>query len=453
MNKYKINIFSYISTILWTILAACIFSGVIIYYAQYDVINNSLTQCDDKILREYIRNTVINQNVHLEMEHPDDYRIDLHLGYLHKIIKEYDKAEYYYRKAITKTPLGIYRSYYELANFYIEIGAFNKAEIVMQLLPEKSNRAIIKYQSFLNRKMGDIYYEKEYYYYALQKYQKSKDYWLKLNNPPKGYIKTLNERIASTSINIADIIVNSNKIDEAIYFLKLAESINPKSFNTRYKLALVLSESDPEESYKYFQELFKESPLKINYQAYYRVIENLTSIYQIEGDYTKAKLYAFRANNLLEFVSEYLIYAQDVDFRITDAKLYKINNKSKIIIKYYLKNISEMTIKRLNMEIVYKLNGKELERYTKNIIGTTNHLYSGDFIEGTIIPKHVHKYKTTDINNISVEIYLYKSNNKKLCIYNNYIFDKSGKKHQPKENSGWRSQIDFIVNQILNIKL
>ena len=37
---------AYVGTILWSIFAACVFSGALIYYAQYDVINNSSSACD-----------------------------------------------------------------------------------------------------------------------------------------------------------------------------------------------------------------------------------------------------------------------------------------------------------------------------------------------------------------------------------------------------------------------
>ena len=88
MNKRKkIDIYPYIQTILWAIFLACLFSGGVIYYAQYDVINNSYSRYNDKALMEYIRNTVIIQNEDLEFNHPDDYRIDIHLGYLHSVVK------------------------------------------------------------------------------------------------------------------------------------------------------------------------------------------------------------------------------------------------------------------------------------------------------------------------------------------------------------------------------
>ena len=93
MNKYKINFFSYITTILWTILGACIFAGVIIYYAQYDVMNNASLHYSERVFNEYIKNTVISQNEDLEATYPNDYRIDIHLGYLYSVVKEFDKSD------------------------------------------------------------------------------------------------------------------------------------------------------------------------------------------------------------------------------------------------------------------------------------------------------------------------------------------------------------------------
>ncbi len=96
MNKRKkIDIYPYIQTILWAIFLACLFSGGVIYYAQYDVMNNAYSRYNDRALKDYIKNTVIIQNEDIEFNHPDDYRIDIHLGYLYNVIKEYYRAEEY----------------------------------------------------------------------------------------------------------------------------------------------------------------------------------------------------------------------------------------------------------------------------------------------------------------------------------------------------------------------
>ena len=180
MNKKNIDIYSYIKTIILSMFCACIFTGAIIYYAQNDVINNISSGYSERVLNEYIKNTVISQNELLETERPNDYRIDIHLGYLYKVVKDFDKAEYFYKKAVDKQPLGIYKASYELASFYIERERLDEAKYILESLPQKSNSTLIKYQSYLHRKLGDAYYKQELFYYALEEYEDALYYWQKL---------------------------------------------------------------------------------------------------------------------------------------------------------------------------------------------------------------------------------------------------------------------------------
>jgi len=454
MNKRKIDIVAYVGTILWSIFAACVFSGALIYYAQYDVINNSSSAYNDKILNEYIKNTVISQNEDLEAERPNDYRIDIYLGYLHKVIKEYDKAEQYYKKAVAKAPRGIYKPIYELASFYIEQDRLKDAEAILEDLPEKSNSSLIKYQSYLSRKLGDSYYNKGLYYFALEHYENASYFWHKQHDYGDKYTKDVNNKIYQSAVNMADICVHNNKIDEAIFFLRKAEKVNPKNFNVLYKLALATANSQPEESYKYFRILFKEDPTKVDYVAYFKLLENLSAKYFDEGDYTKAKLYAFRAKDLLDNVAKNLIYPKDIDFKIVNTSLYTVNRKYKILIKFNLQNISSIPIKQLKMDVVYKLNDKTFEELSTTLVEREEPLMVGESIkERTIVPKTFKSYKKDEMQKIKAEIYLYKIPNRKICVFNDYLFEqKRVEIQQPKHCLDCHSYIKFFAKQILNFK-
>lgn len=452
MNKRKkIDIYPYIQTILWAIFLACLFSGGVIYYAQYDVINNSYSRYNDKALMEYIRNTVIIQNEDLEFNHPDDYRIDIHLGYLHSVVKEYDKAEEYYLKAVQKAPDGIYRPVYELASFYIERGRYDEARNILETFPQVPQTPVIKYQSYLYRKLGDAFYKQGLYGYALNEYENSLSYWKKLRRPEPKYMREVNNNIYNTANKLADLCINNDKVGEGITYLNMAEKAKPKDFNIQYKLALATAETDPERSYKYFKKLFKEDPTRVDYISYYNLIQSLIYQYESEGDDINAKLYRFRAQHLMEEVEKSLIYPRDVDFRITNISLYKFGNQSKILIKYNLQNISQNTIKQLTMEVVYKLNGKKFETYRENLIENGNYLFAGNSIkDGTIVPKTHRRYKKSDYSKISAEIYLYKYPDKKICIFNDYLFDKDTKIKQSKQGLDCDAYIRFFASQILN---
>lgn len=451
-KKYKINIYSYIQTIVLSIFIACLFTAGIIYYAQYDVLNNSYTASNDKALQEYIKNIVITQNQDLEYEHPNDYRIDIHLGYLHKVVKEYDKAEQYYIKAVQKAPEGIYRPLYELASFYIERGRYDEARSIVETFPQVQYTPVIKYQSYLFRKLGDAFYQYGQYGYSLNEYEKSLYYWKKLKNPEKAYLKELNDSIYNAANKLADLCINNNKVEEGITYLNLAEKAKPKDYNIRYKIALATAQSDPERSYKYFEKLFKENPTGIDYVAYRNLMRDLIVKYEDEGNGINAKLFRFRSEHIEDYVETYLIYPRDVDFRITNVSLYKHGKKAKIFIKYNLQNISENTIKYLTMDVVYKLKGKEIEKYTENIIDNGNYLFPGATIKDrTIIPKLYRNYKQAEIPYLTAEVYIYKYPDKKVCIFNDALFDKPNVKiKQSRQCLDCQSYIRFFASQILN---
>lgn len=453
MNSKVIDIYSYVKTILLSMFCACLFTGAVIYYAQNDVINNATSSYSEKVLNEYIKSTVISQNELLEAERPNDYRIDIHLGYLYKVVKDYDKAEYFYKKAVEKQPLGIYKASYELASFYTERYRLEDAKQILNSFPQKSNPNLIKYQSYLHRKLGDAYYKQSLYYYAMENYENALYYWKKLSKPEKAYTREVNEKIYDSAINIADICINHDRVKEAITFLKHAEQIKSNDFKLKYKLALALANSNPEESYKYFKQIYKYDPSKVDYTAYYNVLENLSAKYYVEGDYPKSKLFKFRAEKLLEDVSENLIYPNNIDFKITNATLYKLNGKYKILIKFNLQNISNIPIKRLSMDVVYKLDNKVIEEYTRTLV-EDEALGIGDSIaDGTIVPKLFRKYKPADIQNISAEIYLYKMKNRRICVFNDKLFvPKKVEIKQPMYSIDCDSYIRFFAEQILNIK-
>lgn len=452
MNKIKIDIYSYVQTIFWTIVLACIFSGGIIYYAQYDVINNSYSSYNDVALREYIKNTVIIQNKDLEYENPDDYRIDLHLGYLYNVIQEYSEAEKYYLKAVQKAPNGIYRPIYELASFYIERKRYNEARSILATFPQTPHAPTLKYQSYLFRKLGDAFYKEGQYGYSLNEYENALYYWKKLRKPDKTYIKEVNNCIYKAANKLADLCINNDRIPEGIIYLNLAEKAKPRDFNIQYKLALATAGSDPERSYKYFKKLFKEDPTRVDYIAYYNLIQDLIRMYESRGDDINAKLFRFRAGHLMEYVETYMIYARDVDFRVTNVSLYKLGDKCKILIKYNMQNISSNTIKTLTMEVVYKLNDKVIEKYTETLIENGNYLFPGSSIKnGTIIPKLYRKYKQPDIPYLTAEVYLYKYPDKKVCVFSDSLFDKPNvKMKQSKHCLDCQSYIKFFASQILN---
>src|SRR5574344_143729 len=423
-QKPEIDILSYFKTIGMTLLIAMVFSGVIIYFAQLDVINHASSQYDDRRLKDYIKKTVILQNEDLESEYPDDYRIDIHLGYLNKVVEDYTKAEMYYQRAIEKAPYNCYQPYYEMASLYVVMKRYDEAEDIMNRLPEKPNKALIKYKSQIFKAIGDEYFNLGKWDIALKKYDKVLYYQDKLPMPQSGVIEYINSQKFICDINLADIYVNEDKMDMAVKLLKAAEHFAPDNFTLQYKLALAQTTTNPLESYNYFKKLFDEDPSKINYLAYYNLIDAISEMYYEQGDSVNGDLYDFKAKQLLDFVETKIIYPNDVIFKISDKKLYSINRRSKILLTLNIQNCATIPIKSLSADVTYKKGKKVIETYTKKIITKENELATGNTIpEITVMPKKFTMIKKKNVPKLNVEVYLYKSDKNRICVYSGKVFD------------------------------
>ena len=445
MNKKSINIFSYIKTIILSILCACIFCGSLIYYAQYDVINNSSSKYNQEKLNKYIKDIVITQNENLAFEYPKDYRIDMQLGYLYNVVQEYDRAEKYYISAVEKSPKWIYKPLYELASFYIQQKKYDSAKLILDNLPKENNAHLIKYQSYLCRKFGNSYYNDGNYYNALKYYQDAEYYWHKLSKPPKKYLKEVKERIYHCAISLADICINNNKISAGTHFLEIAEKADPKGYEVNYKLAIIYTSKNPEKSYNYFKKLFDNDPNSIDYKIYHKSIVKIADISREQGNLPKAKLYEFRAENLLSNIYTNIVHLDDIDFKIVDVSFQEVMKRKKIILKFNLENKSQYPLDNLHIDVLYSLYGEVFEHFNAQLYNSEVKLSSGGKVENrAIIPKHFKNISKKDLPYLRVEVYLYKWQNKKTKVFDDYLFKNMPKEKKNSKNKfDWSSFIDF----------
>ena len=453
MNKYKINIASYFKTTLVAMLLGALFTGVIIYFAQRDVIERASTAYNDKMLKQYIKKIVIAQNEELSNEHPDDYRIQIHLGYLHRVIQEYDKAESYYKKAVSKMPLGVYKPLYELTNFYIEQKRYEEAYDQLEKFPYSNKANVLTYLSKLYEKFGDVYFQDKQYYNSVKEYKNALSFREKLTKSTK-HLKRINRKLYDSSIVLADKYMNNDMPEEATVFLETALKAKPNDFNAQYKIAIANVNLDTEKSYYYFKKLFKRDAYKVDYKIYKALMEKMAYEYEMNGDYTNAKLFRFRAKDLVSNVAENIMYPSDVEFKITKKSLYRKNKKCKILYQFDLKNLSNISIKTLKMKTIYKIGDKVFEEYEKDILMPGCSILSGDtFNDIGVVPKKERIYKKEEIPQINIEVYLYKKDPKKaFCAYKGYLFEeKAVEVKNPHHHVDYGAYIKFFANQVLNL--
>ena len=145
--------------------------------------------------------------------------------------------------------------------------------------------------------IADKYYSLSKFLSAAKTYEKANFYYNKFTKKDSAIDDVIKSRIVNSYIQTADIMVKSGYNSDAIRFLKKAEEYSPKDFNIRYKLAIVLSDADPETSVKYFEDLLEERPQDIDCAVYNNALMKAANIADLDNRPTEAKYYRYRIHS------------------------------------------------------------------------------------------------------------------------------------------------------------
>ncbi len=162
---------------------------------------------------------------------------------------KYEKALKVFYKIIEKNP-NLFLIKMNIGNCYVKMKKYNKAveefNWVLEKLKEKTpDLKGNKNAASLYASIGEIYMEKG-------DYVKAKEYFTKSIE-----IEPTNHALA---YNVAEILFNMSKIDEAIKYYKLAAKINPKWAKAYLKLGYCyVNKGDTKNAIKYFNEFLSLS--------------------------------------------------------------------------------------------------------------------------------------------------------------------------------------------------
>ncbi len=375
MNKK--NIFEYLKTILWTILATFVVL-FIIFWTIFNQFNeeNIKKQPKDKAPDTYTVTLLIDEQKYKEERSPENYRINLKLGELYELKKDYKNAEFEYKKAISKAPYNEFKPVYKLALLYLNSDCLTEAQTLIDKIRERPNKKLINFKAEIYSNLGDKYYEKGNYEEASFKYQKALFYY-KIIKSKK--IKNLNGNLASAYIYLAEEKLNEMKLDEAVNYLKKADAIIGAPI-IKYKLALILSKKDPLSAFQYFEKVFKAEPKIINYEEYYKFLSDLALNAEAQGQNTKAELYKLKIKKLKDYYNSNLLSVEDICINNINGEI-RLNNwrkKYNINLEFTLKNTSKYNINSLFIEIIFKDKDEIIDTYSKKIINSKSKLKPGE---------------------------------------------------------------------------
>lgn len=405
----KETFLEYFKTFFITILVSF---GVIIVFLvimQHQVYEGESTvEAQDNTIDYALVNILIDKNKYLETQDKNNYRINLKLGSLYEVKKEYDNAEAEYKKAIYKAPYGEYFPEYKLACLYLVINRLEEAQAVMDNIDEEPDKKLIGYKADIYNKLADKYYNTGDYEEAGFKYQQALSYYKILKSPE---VQVIEGDIASSYIYLADEKVNQMQIQDAIDYLQMAKSIIDAPI-IKYKLALLLTKSNPVLAYQYFEEVFKVEPKIINYDEYYNFLMDLAENAETKGDIAEADLYRYKAEKLKEYFKTNILSVEDLSVEDIKGriKLNRWTQKYVVNLEFKLRNISEYAINSLYLEIVFRDDSKLIDSYMQRVVDKPSALGVADLSPIIGIKTYIKKTKSdTSPKKITVELYVAKT--------------------------------------------
>ena len=259
------------------------------------------------------------------------YSVCLHVGKLYEAAGDYFDAQKAYELAVEKSKPNTYIAHNKLIFVLTAQDKFDKAKALLNNVKDSNNKDLIKFKTRAYLTIGDKYYSIGKFLSAAKSYEEANFYYNKFSKKDSVINKSIQTRIIQSYIHVADIMVKSGLNSEAVRFLKKAEEYDPKNFEIRYKLAIVLSDSDPEASVKYFEPLLDEMPQNINYDVYSAALMKAANIADLDNRPTQAKYYRYKIHSIDIFVKRKVVYSDDIEIRL------KAFNTKKVFFTYPIK--------------------------------------------------------------------------------------------------------------------
>ena len=403
-------ILSYVRTVMLSLLfAVCLTTGLAIN-ARNEMIKNLYAESEKQnILDKATALKLITQTDLLKDLKYKKYSVCMHVGKLYEAAGDYRDAQTAYELAVEKAKPGVYAPYYKLVYVLTAQEEFDKSKALLENLKDTNNKNLIKFKTRAYMMIGDKYYSIGKFLSAAKNYEKSDFYYNKFAKKDKVVDESIKERIIQSYINVADIMVQSELNSEAIRFLKKAEEYAPDKFETRYKMAIVLADSDPEKSVEYFEKLLNEIPQEINYDVYSTALMKAANIADLDNRPTKAKYYRYKIHSIDLFINRKVVYKDDIEIKMEPAKTKKSFFSYPIKAKFSFANISNIDIINLNGDFVLLNKGKKIETITKTISNKKAPLYCSAYEPNNISIKFKQKALTKkELENYTIQIYLYK---------------------------------------------
>lgn len=428
-TKYNFNkskkriIIEYVRTVFVSFIVAIFITTGLAIHARNEMIKDIFaSQQAQKVLDRKVALEIITQTNLLKDLGKKTYSVCMHAGEIYEIAEDYKGAQAAYELAIQKSKPGQYKPYYKLICVLAAQENFDAAEDVLNNIKDVSDKKLIKFKTRSYLTIGDKYYSIGKFLSAAKTYEKADFYYDKFSKKDPVVEDSINRRIINAYVQVADIMVKTGLNSDAIRFLRKAESYAPNDFKIRYKLAIVLSDSDPEVAVEYIEKLLKEIPQEIDYGVYNTALMKAANIADLDGRPTKAKYYRYKIHSIDLFINRKVVYKNDIETSLKSFSVKKVLFNYPLKATYQFINVSNSDIINLRGDFVLCLNDKPVETISTTVANKDNPMSCNPTKPNETSVSFKKKIFTKkELENYTIKIYLYKDDKYKTFVSENII--------------------------------
>lgn len=428
-TKYNFNkskkriIIEYVRTVFVSFIVAIFITTGLAIHARNEMIKDIFaSQQAQKVLDRKVALEIITQTNLLKDLGKKTYSVCMHAGEIYEIAEDYKGAQAAYELAIQKSKPGQYKPYYKLICVLAAQENFDAAEDVLNNIKDVSDKKLIKFKTRSYLTIGDKYYSIGKFLSAAKTYEKADFYYDKFSKKDPVVEDSINRRIINAYVQVADIMVKTGLNSDAIRFLRKADSYAPNDFKIRYKLAIVLSDSDPEVAVEYIEKLLKEIPQEIDYGVYNTALMKAANIADLDGRPTKAKYYRYKIHSIDLFINRKVVYKNDIETSLKSFSVKKVLFNYPLKATYQFINVSNSDIINLRGDFVLCLNDKPVETISTTVANKDNPMSCNPTKPNETSVSFKKKIFTKkELENYTIKIYLYKDDKYKTFVSENII--------------------------------
>lgn len=425
-KSIKHIVFEYLRTIGFSILIACFITTGLAIHARTEMIKNIYAASEQqKVLDKKVALHLITRANLLEDIQNKTYSVCMHAGEIYETAEDYYHAQIAYENAVQKSKSGKYKAHYRLICVLLAQEKFDLANAFVENIKDYTSISLVKFKTRSFITIGDKYYSIGKALSAAKSYEQAYFYYNKFSKKDKKIVESIVNRIVNAYISVADVMVKTGLNSDAVRFLKKAENYRSNDFNIKYKLAIVLSDSDPEKSVEYIESLLEERPQDVDYNIYGSALMKAANIADLDGRTTQAKYYRYKIHSIDLFINRKIIYKNDIDVSVDNIDIKKNFFVYPIKLDFNFMNTSAVDIINLKGDFVLLQNGKQVETISTTVANKNSPLLSSSF-DSNIVPIKFKKtvFTKKELENYSIKVYLYKDEKFKTFISEVKIINK-----------------------------